>query len=128
MFLNRICEVDFIGWEIEIIFGYPKDLADSVDLGLLPEGWIRLRHASGLTLYFHRPTRVVTVSRPYSVGSGSVRYHRIPVSAIPCLAYRKACEQDNASNTGVEAAITQSVRCLIRFDAFVRLHLVLWAM
>ncbi|KAA3678745.1 microprocessor complex subunit DGCR8 [Paragonimus westermani] len=85
-----------------------RDLTDSVDFGLLPEGWIRLRHASGLTLYFHRPTRVVTVSRPYSVGSGSVRYHRIPLSAIPCLAYRKACEQDSANNTGVQEAITLS--------------------
>ncbi|KAF5404619.1 Microprocessor complex subunit DGCR8 [Paragonimus heterotremus] len=85
-----------------------RDLTDSVDLGLLPEGWIRLRHASGLTLYFHRSTRVVTVSRPYSVGSGNVRYHRIPVSAIPCLAYRKAREQDNANNTDVEETITKS--------------------
>ncbi|KAF7259724.1 hypothetical protein EG68_03001 [Paragonimus skrjabini miyazakii] len=105
-----------------------RDLTDSVDLGLLPEGWIRLRHTSGLTLYFHRPTRVVTLSRPYSVGSGSVRYHRIPVSAIPCLAYRKACEQDNADNTGIEEAITQSVRHSIRSDAFIRLHLVLLIM
>ncbi|CAH8546637.1 unnamed protein product [Dicrocoelium dendriticum] len=71
-----------------------QDATDSVDFGLLPEGWIRLRHGSGLTIYFHRSTRVVTVSRPYSVGPGSVRHHQIPVSAIPCLAYKRVHNQE----------------------------------
>ncbi|KAG5451641.1 Microprocessor complex subunit dgcr8 [Clonorchis sinensis] len=74
------------------------DHVESMDLGLLPEGWIRLRHVSGLTLYLHRLTRVVTLSRPYSLGSSSVRYHRVPVSALPCLAYRRACDQRSCKN------------------------------
>ncbi|VDP84557.1 unnamed protein product [Echinostoma caproni] len=49
-----------------------------------------MRHISGLVIYLHRATRVVTLSRPYSVGPGSVRHHQIPVVALPCLAYRKA--------------------------------------
>ncbi|CAL8095167.1 unnamed protein product [Calicophoron daubneyi] len=66
------------------------DLMDTIDMGLLPEGWVRIRHVSGLLIYLHRSSRVVTLSRPYSVGPGSIRFHRIPVTAIPCLAYRKA--------------------------------------
>ena len=43
---------------------------------------------SGIPLYLHRESRVVTVSKPYDLGNGSVRKHNIPVSAIPCYAYR----------------------------------------
>ncbi|KAK4470746.1 hypothetical protein MN116_006271 [Schistosoma mekongi] len=67
-----------------------NDMVETVDFGLLPEGWLQLRHVSGLNIYLHRSTRVVTLSKPYSIGPCSVRHHRIPVSAIPCLAYRKA--------------------------------------
>ncbi|KAH8871273.1 Microprocessor complex subunit DGCR8 [Schistosoma japonicum] len=67
-----------------------NDMVETVDFGLLPEGWLQLRHVSGLNIYLHRQTRVVTLSKPYSIGPCSVRHHRIPVSAIPCLAYRKA--------------------------------------
>ncbi|CAH8579088.1 unnamed protein product [Schistosoma bovis] len=67
-----------------------NDMVETVDFGLLPEGWLQLRHISGLNVYLHRSSRVVTLSRPYSIGPSSVRHHRIPVSAIPCLAYRKA--------------------------------------
>ena len=35
-----------------------------------------------------RETRVVSVSRPYGLGMGSVRKHGIPMSAIPCYNYR----------------------------------------
>nr|CAH8856110.1 unnamed protein product [Trichobilharzia regenti] len=71
-----------------------NDMVEAVDFSLLPEGWLQLRHTSGLNVYLHRSSRVVTLSRPYSIGPGSVRYHRIPVSAIPCLAYRKAMGQN----------------------------------
>lgn len=59
---------------------------------------MQLRHVSGLNIYLHRPSRVVTLSRPYSIGSGSVRYHCVPVSAIPCLAYKRATERQSVSN------------------------------
>ncbi|CAH8558405.1 unnamed protein product [Heterobilharzia americana] len=71
-----------------------NDMVETVDFGLLPEGWLQLRHISGLNVYLHRSSRVVTLSRPYSIGPSSVHYHRIPVSAIPCLAYRKANGQN----------------------------------
>jgi hypothetical protein len=40
-----------------------------------------------ITVYF-RETRVITASKPYSLGVGSVRKHCIPMSAIPCYNYR----------------------------------------
>jgi len=106
---------------------------------VLPTGWINVRHGSGVPLYFHRDTRVCTWSKPYFLGTGSVRVrpifelcslplqfitqcslktslrrhvfsllhllmcfvfidclqkHSIPLSAIPCLAYRKALDRE----------------------------------
>nr|4E5R_A Chain A, MGC78846 protein [Xenopus laevis] len=51
----------------------------------LPDGWIMTFHNSGLPVYLHRETRVVTWSRPYFLGTGSIRKHDPPISSIPCL-------------------------------------------
>ena len=40
---------------------------------VLPQGWIKTYHNSGIPVYLHRPTRVVTASRPYFIGPGSIR-------------------------------------------------------
>ncbi|XP_050668958.1 microprocessor complex subunit DGCR8 [Leptidea sinapis] len=61
---------------------------------LLPLDWICVRHASGLPIYMHRPTRVVTFAKPYCLGKSNIQRHDIPISAIPCLAYRKALEEE----------------------------------
>lgn len=37
----------------------------------LPDGWVSVQHQSGATAYLHKPSRVLTWSRPYTV-SGSV--------------------------------------------------------
>ena len=55
---------------------------------VLPLGWVSVTHNSGMPLYLHRETRVVTASKPYDIGNGSVRKHNIPISAVPCYAYR----------------------------------------
>merc|ERR1719192_1031272 len=55
---------------------------------VLPLGWVSVTHNSGMPLYLHRETRVVTASKPYDIGNGSVRKHNIPISAIPCYAYK----------------------------------------
>ncbi|KAM8961140.1 microprocessor complex subunit DGCR8 [Pelodytes ibericus] len=55
----------------------------------LPDGWIMTFHNSGIPVYLHRETRVVTWSRPYFLGTGSIRKHDPPVSGIPCLHYKK---------------------------------------
>ena len=55
---------------------------------VLPLGWVSVTHNSGIPLYLHRETRVVTASKPYDLGNGSVRKHNIPISAIPCYAYK----------------------------------------
>uniref|UniRef100_A0A182LTR4 DRBM domain-containing protein n=1 Tax=Anopheles culicifacies TaxID=139723 RepID=A0A182LTR4_9DIPT len=61
---------------------------------VLPEGWVQATHTSGMPLYLHKASRVCTASRPYFLGPGSVRKHEIPLSAIPCLNYRKALEKE----------------------------------
>jgi microprocessor complex subunit DGCR8 len=59
----------------------------------LPDGWCEVFHTSGFPLYFHKQTRVVTLSRPYFLGSISVRHHLIPVASIPCL-YMKRLQEE----------------------------------
>lgn len=39
----------------------------------LPDGWIMTFHNSGIPVYLHRESRVVTWSRPYFLGTGSIR-------------------------------------------------------
>lgn len=62
---------------------------------MLPEGWVQVTHNTGIPLYLHKTTRVCTTSMPYFLGPGSARKHKVPISAIPCLQYRKALEQEN---------------------------------
>ncbi|TMS32823.1 hypothetical protein L596_000624 [Steinernema carpocapsae] len=59
----------------------------------LPEGWVEVSHESGVQVYLHRMTRVCTFSRPYLLGEGSVRHHKVPQTAIPCFFQRKVREQ-----------------------------------
>lgn len=61
---------------------------------ILPEGWIEVTHNSGMPLYLHLKSRVCTFSKPYYLGTDSVRKHKIPVSAIPCLQYRRDLEKE----------------------------------
>ena len=61
---------------------------------MLPEGWIEVTHFSGMPVYLHKSSRVCTLAKPYYLGSGSTRKHEIPVSAIPCLAYRKELDKE----------------------------------
>ncbi|KAL4636057.1 microprocessor complex subunit DGCR8 [Arapaima gigas] len=60
----------------------------------LPDGWIMTFHNSGIPVYLHRETRVVTWSRPYFLGTGSIRKHDPPTSSIPCLHYKKMKERE----------------------------------
>ncbi|XP_053661462.1 microprocessor complex subunit DGCR8 [Anopheles marshallii] len=76
---------------------------------VLPEGWVQATHTSGMPLYLHKATRVCTTSRPYFLGPGSVRKHEIPLSAIPCLNYRKALEKEEELKKELaEASVAQA--------------------
>lgn len=48
-----------------------------------------------LKIFFiqHKKLRCCTFSRPYFLGPGSVRLHRVPESAIPCYFYQKLCKE-----------------------------------
>ncbi|XP_012810539.1 microprocessor complex subunit DGCR8 isoform X2 [Xenopus tropicalis] len=76
----------------------------------LPDGWIMTFHNSGLPVYLHRETRVVTWSRPYFLGTGSIRKHDPPISSIPCLHYKKMKDNDikEQSNDVASAHISVS--------------------
>lgn len=97
---------------------------------VLPEGWLQVTHNSGLPIYMHKASRVCSVSRPYFLGPASLRVsgtniylidisvvifnkiseclflfeqkHQIPVSAIPCLSYRRALEDEKKLKESVE--------------------------
>lgn len=66
----------------------------------LPDGWIMTFHNSGIPVYLHRETRVVTWSRPYFLGTGSIRKHDPPTSSIPCLHYKKMKEHEEREVNG----------------------------
>ncbi|XP_031705391.1 microprocessor complex subunit DGCR8 [Anarrhichthys ocellatus] len=66
----------------------------------LPDGWIMTFHNSGIPVYLHRETRVVTWSRPYFLGTGSIRKHDPPTSSIPCLHYRKMKNREEKELNG----------------------------
>jgi len=59
---------------------------------ILPENWIESTHKSGMPIYLHKKSRVVTLSRPYFLGPGDPKSHLAPLSAISCLHYRKGLE------------------------------------
>ncbi|XP_013108985.1 microprocessor complex subunit DGCR8 isoform X2 [Stomoxys calcitrans] len=61
---------------------------------VLPEGWVQVTHNSGMPLYLHKKTRVISTTRPYFLGTGSARKHAIPVGSIPCLNYRRALAEE----------------------------------
>ncbi|KAK0054976.1 microprocessor complex subunit DGCR8 [Biomphalaria pfeifferi] len=66
---------------------------ESDPFDILPEGWVWVTHNCGMPVYLHKETRVCTMARPYSLGSASARTHDIPISAIPCLQYRRQMEK-----------------------------------
>ncbi|KAE8748000.1 DGCR8 [Frankliniella occidentalis] len=61
---------------------------------LLPEGWVQVTHNTGIPIYLHKTTRVCTTAMPYFLGPGSARKHKVPMSAVPCLQYRKALDKE----------------------------------
>jgi microprocessor complex subunit DGCR8 len=70
---------------------------------VLPEGWIQVRHFSGMPVFLHKQTRVVTLSKPYVIGPHSVKSHHIPLGSIPCLNYQKAKEEEESLRSNIES-------------------------
>ncbi|KAM7360981.1 microprocessor complex subunit partner of drosha [Cochliomyia hominivorax] len=76
---------------------------------VLPEGWVQVTHNSGMPLYLHKKTRVITTARPYFLGTGSARKHAIPVGSIPCLNYRRALDEEaETERRKAQAAATEN--------------------
>jgi len=74
---------------------YQKTVLEEVcknHFDILPENWIETNHKSGMPIYLHKKSRVVTLSRPYFLGPGDPKSHLAPLSAISCLQYQKGLE------------------------------------
>ncbi|RUS89230.1 hypothetical protein EGW08_002973, partial [Elysia chlorotica] len=87
---------------------------------ILPEGWIFVTHNCGMPVYLHKESRVCTLARPYSLGSASTRTHNIPISAIPCLMYRRQLDRlssqtENGNHIWVAAGEKQGI---VRISSF----------
>ncbi|KAG6448407.1 hypothetical protein O3G_MSEX005505 [Manduca sexta] len=76
---------------------------------ILPLDWMMVRHYSGMPIYMHRATRVCTLSKPYFLGKGNTRRHEIPISAIPCYAYRRALEEEEKQRE-IDKKIEEQIR------------------
>ncbi|XP_069357141.1 microprocessor complex subunit DGCR8 isoform X2 [Maniola hyperantus] len=78
---------------------------------VLPLDWMMVRHHSGMPIYLHKGSRVVTLSKPYFLGKGNIRRHDIPISAIPCLAYRRALEEEEKQKE-IDRKVEQQIKNL----------------
>ncbi|XP_026756553.2 microprocessor complex subunit DGCR8-like [Galleria mellonella] len=76
---------------------------------VLPLDWMMVRHYSGMPIYMHRTTRVCTLSKPYSLGKGNSRRHDIPITSIPCFAYKRALIEED-KQMEIDRQIDEQIR------------------
>ncbi|XP_060848004.1 microprocessor complex subunit DGCR8-like [Rhopalosiphum padi] len=81
---KTVTQDDFKEYEKTVLEEVSKNHFD-----ILPENWIEVIHKSGMPIYLHKKSRVVTLSRPYFLGPGDPKSHLAPLSAISCLQYQK---------------------------------------
>ncbi|VDO18694.1 unnamed protein product [Heligmosomoides polygyrus] len=81
---------------IPVVWKYVPERLEHDHFMNLPEGWTRITHNSGMPVYLHRKSRVISLSKPYFIGTQGVRDHRVPVTGIPCLHQRRILERDAA--------------------------------
>ncbi|KAJ1368497.1 WW protein [Parelaphostrongylus tenuis] len=81
---------------VPVVWKYVPERLEHDHFMNLPEGWTRITHNSGMPVYLHRKSRVISLSKPYFIGTQGVRDHPIPVTGIPCLHQRKINERDAA--------------------------------
>ncbi|VVC25675.1 WW domain,Double-stranded RNA-binding domain [Cinara cedri] len=62
----------------------------------LPTGWTKINHASGMPLYFNKDMKVCSFTKPYYLGTQSLKNHNVPVENIPCLEYKLKLEKMNS--------------------------------
>ena len=66
-----------------MLFLIPEKGNDPFDI--LPEDWTMVHHNSGIPIYLNKVTRVCTMSRPYFIGSGSMRVRTVIHTVIQLL-------------------------------------------
>merc|ERR1712142_191649 len=68
----------------------------------LPEGWLQIKHKSGMYFYMEKETKVITWSRPF-IAPWPIKNHKIPVASIPCLHYTKVKKKIEEAGQGGES-------------------------
>jgi len=89
---------------------YQKTVLEEVcknHFDILPENWIETIHKSGMPIYLHKKSRVVTLSRPYFLGPGDPKSHLAPLSAISCLQYQKGLENKEMINNEPDSHVSK---------------------
>ncbi|VDL79675.1 unnamed protein product [Nippostrongylus brasiliensis] len=81
---------------VPVVWKYVPERLEHDHFMNLPEGWTRITHNSGMPVYLHRKSRVISLSKPYFIGTEGVRDHKIPVTGIPCLHQQRIRERDVA--------------------------------
>ncbi|VVC41028.1 WW domain,Double-stranded RNA-binding domain [Cinara cedri] len=66
----------------------------------LPPGWKKINHHSGMPIYLNEEMKACSFSKPYYLGTQSLKNHNIPIENIPCLNYKlklkkKISQKDN---------------------------------
>ncbi|VDD81348.1 unnamed protein product [Mesocestoides corti] len=97
---NAPCEAAGEDINLRTVKRYIISDYDTLNPRGLPENWVMIRHDSGIMLYLHQLTRVVTLSRPFTIGSESIRCQQIPMFAIPCLNYLQRKANETACSDG----------------------------
>ena len=57
----------------------------------LPPGWISFNHETGIVMYLHKDTRVITLSKPYSAPKTNVKVTRFTSHLAEILNYLSSC-------------------------------------
>jgi len=69
---------------------------DYMPKDMLPCGWTKIIHRSGMPFYFHKESRVATFSLPYQIGlDDRVRSHQVPITSVPCANFKYLKEKED---------------------------------
>ncbi|XP_067937086.1 uncharacterized protein [Watersipora subatra] len=85
-----------------------RDIVPSYQNEVLPEGWKELTHNTGMPIYCHIASRVVTWSRPYFLENRYAKSHDVPVCAIPCMIYRKIRDEQEKRQETCQVSATSN--------------------
>ncbi|KAI5732398.1 hypothetical protein M8J77_026264 [Diaphorina citri] len=88
---------------------FDMDKFTSNDCEDLPPDWVRKEYSAGIPFYVHVPSNIVSTTRPYMLGTGSIKKHKLCTNAIPCLDYMKRHIVEQSQNESGPSEETNAV-------------------